>query len=183
MAELATVAAALGWKLAIETIKRMRAAGYDIDIGRTYFDVVCETMVFLAVVADRIAYRELDAGRRGEFTPAVVTRMAGLVDENRGMLMEEVSPGACRRGFVDLFNRRSAEYAEFDYTDGPDFGFRRLLAACLRDALPDKDKLWVVDQVMEIEAPEGVAALEKTLTGLFHPEAQSRRRRDGVSGE
>lgn len=183
MAELATVAAALGWKLAIETIRRLRVAGYDIDIGRPYYDVVCEMMVFLAAAADRIAHRELEAAQRDEFTPALVTRMAELVDENRGMLIEDVEPGGCRHGFIDLFNQRSAEYAGFGYADGPDFGFRRLLAACLRDALPDKDRLWVIDQVMEIEAPEGIAALEKTLTGLFHPEAQSRRRRGGVSGE
>lgn len=183
MAELATVAAALGWKLAIETIRRMRSAGYDIDIGRPYFDVVCEMMAFLAVAADRIAHRELEAARRGEFTPALVRRMAGLVDENRGMLMADVPPGTCREHFVDLFNRRSEEYAEFGYADGPDFGFRRLLAACLREALPDKDKLWVVDQVMEIEAPDAVAALEKTLMGLFHPEAGHRRRPGGTSGE
>ncbi len=45
--------------------------------------------------------------------------------------------------------------------------------------LPEKDKLWVVDQAMDIEVPESLKALEKTLAGLFNPEqAKSERRQD-----
>jgi hypothetical protein len=42
MAELASVIAILGWKLAIDSIKRMREAEYDIDLGSVYFDFVVE---------------------------------------------------------------------------------------------------------------------------------------------
>ena len=61
--------------------------------------------------------------------------------------------------------------------------FRRCFAACLKETLPEKDRLWAVDQVMEIESPESVRMLQKTLGGLFHPEAVRRRRREAVSGE
>ena len=53
MAELASVIAILGWKLAIDSIKRMREAEYDIDLGSVYFDFVVEFMIFLALAADR----------------------------------------------------------------------------------------------------------------------------------
>jgi hypothetical protein len=54
----------------------------------------------------------------------------------------------------------------------------------MQEVLPEKDRLWAIDQVMEIESPEVVRALRKTLGGLFHPEAsKSRRSRDGVGGE
>ncbi len=39
-AALASVAGILGWKLAIDAIKRMRQANYDIDIGRPYHNGV-----------------------------------------------------------------------------------------------------------------------------------------------
>lgn len=166
---LASVVALLAWKLAVEAIKRMRQADYDIDIGRPYFDFVCEFMVFLAVAADRIAYRELDADTRLAFTTALATRLSEIVEENNYLLLGESAPGELQQHFLDLFNRRGAEYAEFDYDEnGPDFGFRRLFAACLREGLPEKDRLWVVDQAMEIEAPEALKALEKTLNGLLH---------------
>lgn len=181
----ASVVAMLAWKLAIESIKRMRRADYDIDVGRQYFDFVCEFMVFLALCADRIAYREVADEDRRAFTTALAKRLAEMVEENNYMLLGAAVPGECQRNFLDLFNRRGGEYAEFDYAEnGPDFGFKRLFAACLRDVLPEKDQLWVVDQAMDIEAPEALAALEKCMAGLFHPAAEkSRRSRDGVSGE
>lgn len=173
---LASVVALLSWKLAVEAIKRMRQADYDIDIGRAYFDFVCEFMVFLAVAADRLAYRELDAQERIAFTTALAKRMAEMVEDNRDMLLGAAVPGDSQRHFLDLFNRRGAEYAEFDYGEnGPDFGFKRFFAACLRDGLPEKDKLWVVDQAMDIEAPQALKLLEKTMKGLFHPEQSESR--------
>lgn len=183
-AALASVSAMLGWKLAIDAIKRMRSAAYDIEIGRPYFDFVCEFLVFIAVAADRIAAMKLPPERRVEFTTALARRMAEIVEENSDMLLGAAEPGFCRRHFVDLFNRRGGEYAEFDYgADGPDFGFKRLFAACLRDGLPEKDRLWVVDQVMEIEVPEALKALEKTLVGLFDGGGGRARRESAVSGE
>jgi hypothetical protein len=179
-ATLASVVAVLAWKLGIEAIKRMRKADYDIDIGRPYFDIVCEFLAFLAVSADRIAYRELEEDARIEFTTVLARNIGRFVEENNIMLLGEAVPGESQRHFIDLFNRRAAEYAEFGYDEkGPDFGFKRFFAACLRDVLPEKDKLWVVDQAMDIEAPEALKALEKTLAGLFNPEqAQSQRRQD-----
>lgn len=179
-ATLASVVAVLAWKLAIESIKRMRKADYDIDPGRQYFDFVCEFLAFLAVSADRVAYRELDEDARVEFTTVLTRNIGRFVEENNIMLLGEAVPGESQRHFIDLFNRRAAEYAEFDYDEkGPDFGFRRFFAACLREVLPEKDKLWVVDQAMDIEAPEALKMLEKTLAGLFNPEqAKSERRQD-----
>lgn len=182
MSELATVVAMLAWKLAMESIKRMRQADYDIDIGRTYFDFVCEYMVFLAQAADRIAFRELDEARRAEFTTALVKRLAEVVEDNRGMLLVDVPLGQARTHFLDLFNRRGADYADCGYDEaGPDFNFRRFFAACMQEVLPEKDRLWAIDQVMDIEVPEAIKALTKTLDGLFHPEAvrKSQRSRDG----
>lgn len=168
-AELASAVAVLAWKLAIESIGNMRRAKYDIDIGRPYFEFVSEYLVFLATATDRLAHRELDDDGRLAFTTALVTRLADVVEDNNGMLLGVAQPGECRRDFLDRFNRRGADYAEFDYgADGPDFGFRRYFASCLRDVLPEKDQLWVIDQAMDIEAPEAIKALERTVAGLFN---------------
>lgn len=185
-AELASVVAILAWKLAVESIRNMRRAEYDIDIGRPYFEFVSEFMIFLATAADRIAFRELDAEGRVAFTTALVRRLAEIVEDNRDMLLGEAVPGECQRDFLERFNRRSADYAEFDYgAEGPDFGFRRYFAACLRDTLPEKDKLWVVDQAMDIESPAAIKALEKTLAGIFGGDeaAGGRRARPTVTGD
>ncbi|MBL8489432.1 MAG: hypothetical protein JNM82_01480 [Rhodocyclaceae bacterium] len=186
MATLASVVAMLAWKLAVESIKRLRAARYDIDIGRPYFDYVCEFMAFLAHGADRVAFLRLAHEDRVAFTTALAKRLSEVVEENRDMLLAETEPDACRRHFLKLFNDRGAGYAEFGWDEaGPDFGFRRYFAACLREVLPEKDRLWVIDQAMDIEAPEAVEALERTLAGLFAPpdSPRTRRGREGVSGD
>lgn len=185
MTELASVVGAMGWKLAIDSLKRMREADYEIDIGPTYFEFVCEYMVFLATAADRIAHADLSAEDRIEFTTALVKRMAEIVEDNREMRIEALPPGQSRTWFFDLFNRRGDDYAECGFDEsGPDFGFRRVFAAGMEEVLPEKDRLWAIDQVMEIESPEAIQALRKTLGGLFHPEtAKSRRSRNGATGD
>jgi len=167
-ATLASVIAMLAWKLAIDSIKRMRAAKFDIDLGRSYFDFVCEYLAFVAHLADRIAYRDLDTAQRTKFTRALALRLAEVVEDNADMLISDSPPGSCRQHFLELFNQAGDDYAGFDYCDdGPAFGFRRCFASRIREGVPEKDKIWVYDQVMEIEVPEGVKALEKTLAGLF----------------
>jgi hypothetical protein len=184
--ELASVVAMLGWKLSQDAIRRMRAARFDIDIGRQYFDFVCEYLAFMLHAADRIAYRKLDADKRTEFTTALALKLAGVVEDNRDMLIAEPEPGHCHRHFIALANLRGADYADFAYDEkeGPDFGFRRFFGSRLLEIVPKKDHAWVIDQIMEIEAPEAVKALERTLEGLFAPAGEDHRpRREGNIGE
>ena len=181
MAELASVVAMLSWKLAIESIKRMREAKFDIDLGQPYFDYVCESMAFHAHLADRVAHRALSPEQRNEFTTALALRMAEAIEDNADMLLEARAPGSSRRHFLEVFNASGADYAEYGYDEkGPAFGFRRAFAARVRESMPEKDKNWVYDQVMEIETPEGVKALEKTLKGLFGGEPPAHHGRKGV---
>lgn len=179
MSELASVIAMLGWKLSQEAIRRMRAAQFDIDIGRQYYDFVCEYLAFLLHAADRIAYRALDADKRTGFTTALALKLADVVEENRDMLIAEPAPGLCRSHFIALANERGADYADFSYDekDGPDFGFRRFFGSRLLEIVPEKDHAWVIDQIMEIEVPEAIKALESTLAGLFAPPGEQRRPR------
>jgi hypothetical protein len=185
MPERAGVVAATAWRFVQHAIKRMREAQFDIDIGQPYFDFVCEFLVFMTHVADRITYRLLDEVRRTEFTTALARRLADIVEDNSDMLLGVAEPGASRRQFIDLVNRRGADYAEFGYDekDGADFAFRRYLGNCILDIVPPKDRSWVIDQVMEIEAPDAVRTLEKTLCGILGPEQLSRRSRGSAMGQ
>jgi hypothetical protein len=186
LGELASVIAMLGWKLSQDAIRRMREAQFDIDIGRQYFDFVCEYLAFLLHAADRIAHRALAADKRTEFTTALALRLAEAVEDNRDMLIGEPEPGRCRRHFIDLANQRGDDYSHFAYDEkeGPDFGFRRFFGSRLLEIVPEKDHAWVIDQIMEIEAPEAVKALERTLEGLFAPAAEeARATRESTIGE
>jgi hypothetical protein len=122
---------------------------------------------------------------RAEFTVALVTRLAEMVEEAREASAAR-SRAWRRPGAISSNSTTGAAMSTLSSasTPGPDFGFRRCFAACIKDTLPEKDRLWAVDQVMEIESPEAIKTLQKTLSGLFHPESvKSRRSRDGVTGE
>ncbi len=185
MAERAGVVAATAWRFVQHAIKRMREAKFDIDIGRPYFDFVCELLVFMTHVADRIAYRLLDDAQRTAFTTALALRLAEIVEDNHDMLLGATEPGESRRHFIELANRRGTDYAEFGYDekDGADFAFRRYLGNRILDIVPPKDRSWVIDQVMEIEAPDAVRTLEKTVCGVLGPEQPSRRSRGSAMGQ
>ena len=176
MSELASVIAMLGWKLSQEAIRRMRAAQFDIDIGRQYFDFVCEYLAFLLHAADRLAHRALAADQRVAFTTALALKLAEVVEDNRDMLMAEPEPGRCRSHFIDLANLRGADYADFAYDEkeGPDFGFRRFFGSRLLEIVPEKDHSWVIDQIMEIEAPEAIKRWRARSRACSPPQARRR---------
>ncbi len=65
---------------------------------------------------------------------------------------------------------------------GPDFAFMRYLGSRIEALMPAKDRAWVLDQVMAIEAPEAVEMLQRSLDGVLSTEPR-KPRRAGLSGD
>jgi len=189
----ASAAAFIVWRVARHTLDRMRRAGFDVEVGPPYFAFLREVLVFLVALADRIAYARQGAEGRIAFTAALVHHLARILQENEDDLLGPAPDGAPSNGdtFIDLVNEVTGHYAEFgaDPTradDGagfhPDFAFVRYLGRRLEPALPEKDRRWVLDQVMAVEAPEAVAMVQRSLRDLFDP-AATKARRPSTTGE
>lgn len=166
------------WRVARQMLERMRRAEFDIDAGPAYFAFLREVLVFLVLVADRIAHAEQAGAAREAFTTALVLRVADHLADNESDLLGPAPPGGPdhRSRFIDLFNELAPEYAEFGYgEDGPDFAFRRYLGSRITPLLPPKDSRWVLDQVMDIEAPDAVALVRQAMRGVFSTEPRRRR--------
>lgn len=165
--EIAGALAFIIWRISDNTLKNVRKADFDIAIGPQYFAFLQEFLIFLVMVADRIVYTQLGEDDRIEFTGALANRVAEHMAENQvewlgGPLREY------KDRFIDRLNQRAGEYADFHYTGvETSFSFILHLGQCMRDVVDEKDKTWVVDQIMAIEVPESVAMLEKAMTGLF----------------
>lgn len=184
-AQTGSAIAFIAWRVASHTIKRLREAGFDIDAGPAYFGVLRELLVFLLAGADRIAYERLGAEGRTPFTTTLVLRASELLDENESDLLGPLPGGASYADrFVEQFNVLGSHYAEFGWSDaeGPDFAFTRYLGHRLEPLVPEKDRRWVLDQVMAAEVPEAVAMLRKAMDGVFSSEPR-RARRASMSGE
>lgn len=169
----------IAWRVAQNTLKRMRSAHFDIEVGPPYFAFTREVLVFLLQVIDRMAYERLDAEQRVALVGAVVRRMAEIVEDNENTYL-----GPCAANdpthadtFIDLFNELSEHYADFGYSSeqGPDFGFMRYLGHRVEAVLPEKDRRWVIEQFMAAEVPEAVALLRKGMDGVFNTAPRPRR--------
>jgi hypothetical protein len=171
-AELASVAAATIWRVGHQALKNLRVADFAIEAGPRYMQVMNELLAYLVQAADRIAYQRLEAQRRVDFTTALARRLSEIMENNlRELLGEADAP--YRKGFIELINRRAGEYAAFDFADGaPDYGFRRHLATCLSESMEERDRTWIHDQVMEIEAPESWCNVMRALDQILPPAAQ-----------
>jgi hypothetical protein len=192
-AQQASASAFIVWRIARHTLDRIRHAGFDVEVGAPYFAFLREVLAFLVAVADRIGYARLDAAQRVEFTGALVHHLARILQDSEDDLLGPAPAERPSHGdsFIDLVNELAGHYAEFGADPAaaarngsfePDFAFMRYLGHRLEPALPIKDRRWVQDQVIAVQAPEAVAMLQRALADLFDPPAR-RPRREGTSGE
>lgn len=192
--EVAGAAAFIVWRVGMNVLQNMRRADFDILPGTQYFDFLAEWLVFLIQVADRVVYTRLAEDERHEFTTVLANRVAEIHADNRNDLLGlppgEAAPAAGagphpeRDRFIDLLNLRSQDYADFDIDPSRlTHPVTRFLAERLTHVLGERDRMWVHDQVMEIEAPEAAALVLKSLNGLMGHEPRRPRRAAGVSGD
>lgn len=186
--EIAGASAFIAWRLAQHVLRNMRRADFEIEPGAQYFDFLAEWLIFVIQVVDRIVYERMGPKRRGEFITAMANRVGEILADNRNDLLGAPDGGddrdAHKQRFIDLLNLRSADYADFDFTDSAiDYGFLRFLADRLGHVVAERDALWVRDQVMEIEAPDAVALIRKGLSGLLDEAPRPARRRMAMSGD
>ena len=180
---MAAALAFITWRVAQNMLKSMRRADFDIDPGPRYFDFLAEATVFAIQVAWRLAYPRYDDAGRAAFMTTLVNRTGDELAENRSRLLEAELPAAIKSRFVDLVNRRNAEYADFDFgPEGPDFAFLRYFATLVSELMPEKDRRWTWDQVIAIEGPEAAATVAKSVKGLFD-DTPRRPRRAAATGE
>jgi hypothetical protein len=141
-------------------------------------EVIAESIAFLVQLADRAVYGRLAEEERAALIGAVVRHLAATMENNQRDLL---GPGEYRKPFIDLLNERFGEYAGFEYRDGePGYACLRFFAAKVADAMAGGDNKWVIEQVMEIEAPEMVRLVKKLIeqAAAAEPPAPSRAPRE-----
>ena len=159
LAERAGVIGANVWKIAIEIFKHMEKEGFRFGSDRLTTDVIAELIAFQVQLLDRAVYGRLDEAERAALVGEVVRHLAATMENNQKDLF---GPGEYRKPFIDLLNARSGEYAGFEYAGAePSYPCLRLFAAKVADAMAGGDNKWVLEQVMEIEAPEMVRLVRK----------------------
>jgi hypothetical protein len=159
LAERAGVIGANVWKISTEIFKHMEREGFRFGSDRLVTDVLAEFIAFLVQLADRAVYGKLSETDRAALVGEVVRHLAATMENNQRDLF---GPGEYRKPFIDLLNTRFAEYAGFAYAGAePGYPCLRFFAAKVADAMASGDNKWVVEQMMDIEAPEMVNLVKK----------------------
>jgi hypothetical protein len=172
--ELAGAAAFAIWRIAQNTLKNIRKAGFGVAVGGQYFVFLSELLIFLVQVADRIAYARFAGEARVAFTTELASRVAETLAWNQGDLLGG-AVGEYKRSFIERLNLRAGEYSEYEYGgDGASFSFLRCLANSMLEAMDERDKIWAIDQMMAVEAPQAVAMVENAMRGYLDTEQESR---------
>ena len=172
LAERAGVIGANVWKIALEIFKHMEKEGFKFGSDRLVTDVLAEFIAFLVQLADRAVYGKLIEADRATLIGEVDGHLAATMENNQ---LDLFGPGEHRKPFIALLNTRFEEYAGFDYPGGaPDYACVRFFAIKVAEAMAAGDNKWVVEQMMDIEAPEMVRVIGKLVNETVDPAPSSR---------
>ena len=164
--DLASATGFIGWRLATHHVDEIEAAGFDIETQQQRFDILREFLIFLIQAADRIVHTRLSDDDRSRFITALALHMAGTLEDN---LRDYQGSGEYRRAFIERLNQEIPDYAELAYgEDGPGYRFLRYFGEKVLAIVGVKDaNRWVIDQVMDVEAPAAIKSLTKTMDDLM----------------
>ena len=167
LADRAGVIGANIWKLALEFFKHMEKDGFRFGSDRLVTDVLTEFIAFLVQLVDRSVYGRLSEADRAALIGEVVRHLATTMETNQ---LDLFGPGEYRKPFIDAMNARFGEYAELEYKDGePGYACLRYFASRVSDAMAEGDNRWVIEQVMDVEAPEMVRLAKKLVEQTVEP--------------
>lgn len=176
-----TIAGAMGmnlWKLASGAANKLYNSGFNFRDNKQLLDVVAEIAIFLLQLADRIAYEELENEQRGRFTQALATHLVQTMVDNQ---LEELGPGDYQGPFVELLNTRLDAYAEFSAVAGdPSYPMLRYFGSCVDAVMGGEDNKWVIETVVEVEAPTLIKPLKEGMAKLLPQAATTAEAEEGA---
>jgi hypothetical protein len=172
LTDLSSVIAFNLWKVAKELYRNMENEDFRFDNQQQVMAITIEVMAFLVQVVDRTVYGKVEEEERGPFINALAQHLGRTLQETMTEMMGE---GDYMSAFYQTLNERFAEYAEcpWDVQEGPGYAFRRTLGEKIADHMASVDNRWVVEQVMDIEAPKAAESLMRLTTDVLGLRAKS----------
>ncbi len=163
----ATALAYVCWQIALDRAKNLHREDFDYSADEQRTDVIAEYLCFLVHACDRLVHGRIDETARGKFVGTLAHGVARHYQRN----LEDVfgRERDYRSSFVERLNQRSAEYAACSFSGTePGFSMLRGLGRHVQDVMGEgQTNRWVIDQVMELDAPEAMLELKKSMDNLF----------------
>ena len=136
--EVASVIASNIWRLGDGVVDNLSKADFDIVTPQRGFRIIAELACFLTHYVDRLVYGRVEDALRTEIVTDVGQRLAGIMEENILVLTGGAKDPDYdfRTGFIDLLNRRMADYSSFVFpVDKASFQTLRFLSLQIRELM------------------------------------------------
>lgn len=165
LVDLASVIAINIWKLAKEAFLHMEKEGFRFKEDEQAIGFISEFIIFQLHITDRMIYGLFEEEERSEFINTTAKLLTQSVVENQE---EILGPGEYTQAFIDLMNVRLANYSECSFENGePGYDFVRYLGQTIAEIMKASDDKWVVEQVIDIEAPSVVEKITRVVTEVL----------------
>lgn len=164
---LEDIAKALGfisWQIATHSVLELENKGYQTQSQAHRLQIAGEFLAFLLQVADRLAYEQMAPEQRQRFIPALAQQIVAIYTDNQREVLGE---GDHRQQTINWLNQRAEDYSECHFCDGEaGFDFLRYFGEQVAAIMAEKH--FVSQEITEIQAPEAIRMLKKSMSDLFH---------------
>jgi hypothetical protein len=154
------------WQIALVAAKNLHAEDFVYDSDKQRIGVIREHLAFLVHASDRLAHDDMTDAEREHFITTLARAVARHLQRNQADIM---GPGDYADVFVALLNERMREYSQTAFPDKrPGFACLRCLGEKILTIMgATQINRWVIDQVMEIDAPDAFDHLKQAMANLF----------------
>ena len=157
------------WKIALDIYKHLEKDGFRFGSDRQVTAVITELIAFLVQLTDRTVYGRRNDTDRASLINAVAGHLAKTMNNNQ---LDLLGPGDYKTPFIQTLNDRFEDYARFEYLDrDPGYACLRYFGDKVSDAMASSDNKWVLEQMIEIEAPEMVHFIKKLVDEIVAADA------------
>lgn len=153
------------WRIAGDVLLNLENQDFEISSYEQRMLMMEEMGIFLAHMADRMMFGRIEPELRGPVVTALAKRLGALVQNNREEL---TGSGDYIKPFIDKLNERFADYSEYAAeANTAGFAMRRYLGSQVQKIVGEKDRRWVSDQIIDIEAPDAMPPLIRTIDRIL----------------
>jgi len=165
--EIGAALAFIAFRIAQNGVLTLENNDYQTDTQAQRLQIIAEFLYFTIHLIDRMTIERFSDEDRIRFMTELASKSAKHMEDN---MRDILGKGDYRQGFIDTLNQRMGDYAEFHYDEedgGPSFPMRRFFGDLVTQQMGEKNKRWVADQIIDIEVPEILATLNRSIPNLF----------------
>lgn len=158
------------WRQGLNGAINLHAEDFVYENDQQRIAVISELVACQLQHVDRLTSEFLGETNRAVLLQALCGRVADQMQDN---LADIAGPGNYRLPFIELLNSRFADYATMAYAGNePTYQVYTFLAGQVLDIMgDDQTNRWVFDQIIDIDGPEMLRQVTKSVSRLFGRDA------------